>query len=51
VAEAARAGLLGVAVGEGTTLVLDRDETVRAADRLGLFLIGIGRTSTGATPA
>jgi DUF1009 family protein len=36
--EAARAGLSGVAIGAGSTLVLDREETVRTADRLGLFL-------------
>ena len=36
--EAARAGLSGVAVGAASTLILDRDETVRTADRLGLFL-------------
>jgi DUF1009 family protein len=38
---AARAGLRGVAVASGVTLVLDREETVRTADRLGLFLIGV----------
>lgn len=41
VREAARAGLAGIAVGQGSTLVLDRDETVREADRLGLFVIGV----------
>lgn len=40
-AEAAKAGLKGVAVGSGATLVLDREEAVRAADRLGLFLVGV----------
>jgi DUF1009 family protein len=38
VIEAARAGLAGVAIGAGSTLILDRLATVRAADRLGLFL-------------
>jgi UDP-2,3-diacylglucosamine hydrolase len=38
---AARAGLRGVAVASGVTLVLDREETVRTADRLGLFLLGV----------
>jgi DUF1009 family protein len=34
-ARAAKAGLRGVAVASGVTLVLDREETVRTADRLG----------------
>ena len=38
VLEAARAGLSGLALGNGSTLVLDREETIRAADRLGLFV-------------
>lgn len=38
---AAKAGLRGVAVASGVTLVLDREETVRTADRLGLFLLGV----------
>jgi DUF1009 family protein len=33
--------LRGVAVASGVTLVLDREETVRAANRLGLFLFGM----------
>ncbi|HEX5867055.1 MAG TPA: UDP-2,3-diacylglucosamine diphosphatase LpxI [Beijerinckiaceae bacterium] len=41
VARAAAAGLRGVAVASGVTLVLDREETVRIADRLGLFLVGV----------
>jgi DUF1009 family protein len=40
-ARAAKAGLRGVAVGSGATLILDLDETLRTADRLGLFLLGI----------
>ncbi len=40
-ANAARAGLRGVAVASGVTLVLDREEAVRTADRLGLFLLGV----------
>lgn len=38
VAEAAKAGLSGIAIGSGSTLVADQDETLRMADRLGLFL-------------
>jgi DUF1009 family protein len=38
---AAKAGLRGVAIATGVTLVLDQDETVRTADRLGLFLVGV----------
>ena len=41
VAEAARAGLSGIAVGQGSTLVLDQEETLRMADRLGLFLMSV----------
>jgi hypothetical protein len=47
VAEAARAGLGGLAVGAGSTLILDRDGTVEAADRLGLALLGVATTSEG----
>jgi len=39
---AARAGLQGVAIGAGDTLVLDEPATIRMADRLGLYLIGVG---------
>ena len=38
---AAEAGLRGIAVGANATIVLDRDEVIRAADRVGLFLVGI----------
>ncbi|HEX2126011.1 MAG TPA: UDP-2,3-diacylglucosamine diphosphatase LpxI [Thermoleophilaceae bacterium] len=38
VLEAARAGLSGIAVGAGSTLLLDREESLRTADRLGLFI-------------
>ncbi len=41
VARAEAAGLGGIAVEAGATLVLDRDATVAAADRAGLFLVGI----------
>jgi DUF1009 family protein len=37
----AAAGLKGIAVEAGATLVLDRPEVVRAADALGLFVLGI----------
>ena len=42
-----RAGLKGVAIGCGVTLVLDQDETIATADRLGLFLVALepGRSS------
>jgi DUF1009 family protein len=42
VTEARRAGLSGIAVGARSTLVLDRAETVRAAERAGLFVISVG---------
>ncbi|TNE36642.1 MAG: DUF1009 domain-containing protein [Alphaproteobacteria bacterium] len=35
------AGLAGVAVAAGAALILDRDEVVETANRLGLFLFGI----------
>jgi DUF1009 family protein len=41
ITNAARAGLSGVAIASGQTIVLDRDATVREADRLGLFLLGL----------
>ncbi|MET0742865.1 MAG: UDP-2,3-diacylglucosamine diphosphatase LpxI [Microvirga sp.] len=41
IAMAARAGLAGVAVGMGSTLVADRRGTIEAADRLGLFLLTV----------
>lgn len=43
VALAAETGLRGIAVEAYSTIVLDRDEVVAAADRAGLFMIGIGR--------
>ena len=38
---AAEAGLQGIAVEAGATLLLDRDEVVRAADAAGLFVVGV----------
>jgi UDP-2,3-diacylglucosamine hydrolase len=38
---AAETGLRGIAAQAGATLLLDRDEVVRAADRTGLFVVGI----------
>jgi DUF1009 family protein len=43
VANAARAGLEGIAIAQGLTLVLNRAATVAAADKAGLFLIGVDR--------
>ncbi len=43
VAVAAEAGLRGIAVEAGATMVLDRAEVVAAADRVGLFVVGISR--------
>lgn len=39
---AAETGLRGIAVQATATIVLDRDEVIRAADRAGLFLVGVG---------
>jgi DUF1009 family protein len=41
VAEAAKAGLAGIAIGAGSTFVLEQEETLRTADRLGLFLMAV----------
>ena len=41
VAAAAEAGLAGIAVEAGSTLVIDRAAMIEAADRFGLFVIGI----------
>ena len=41
--QVAKAGLRGVAVGAGTTIILDVDELVRAADDAGVFIIGVAR--------
>lgn len=41
VREAARAGLSGIAIGAGSTFVLEQEETLRIADRLGLFLVAV----------
>ena len=39
----ADAGLRGIAVGAGSTIILDVDELVRAADKAGVFVIGVAR--------
>ena len=44
---AARAGLAGVAIGAGQSLVLEREETVRCADAAGLFVIGLAASDSG----
>jgi UDP-2,3-diacylglucosamine hydrolase len=41
---AAKAGLLGIAVEADATIVLDQDEVIRAADRAGLFVVGVRRS-------
>jgi DUF1009 family protein len=41
VAEAAKAGLSGIAIGAGSTFVLEQEKTLRTADRLGLFLVAV----------
>jgi len=39
----AEAGLRGIAVGAGTTIILDIDEVVREADKAGIFIVGVAR--------
>lgn len=41
VSEVAKAGLSGIAIGAGSTFVLEQEETLRTADRLGIFLIAV----------
>jgi DUF1009 family protein len=41
VMEAAKAGLSGIAIGAGSTFVLEQESTLRTADRLGLFLVAV----------
>jgi DUF1009 family protein len=41
ISEAAKAGLAGVAVGAGSTLLVEQEATLAAADRLGLFLVAV----------
>ena len=43
IALAAKAGLRGIAIEAHSTIVLDRDEVIRDADRAGLFVVGVGR--------
>ncbi len=45
VAQAVVAGLAGIAVEAGATLVLDQEETVRRADQNGLFVTGFERVA------
>jgi UDP-2,3-diacylglucosamine hydrolase len=49
VREAARAGVRGIAIGAGSTLVIDREETIAAADGAGLFILGVEPPSATAT--
>jgi len=44
VAAAVEAGLQGIAVEAGATLLIDRAEVVRAADATGLFVVGVRRS-------
>jgi UDP-2,3-diacylglucosamine hydrolase len=41
VVEVAKSGLSGIAIGAGSTLLLDQDESLRTADRLGIFLAAV----------
>jgi DUF1009 family protein len=44
VAKAVKAGLEGIAVASGTSLILDRDATIAAANKAGIFLMGVDRS-------
>lgn len=41
ISQVAAAGLRGIAVGAGSTIILDVDELVRAADHAGVFVVGV----------
>jgi UDP-2,3-diacylglucosamine hydrolase len=41
---AVETGLRGIAIEADATIVLDLDEVIRAADRAGLFVVGVGRS-------
>lgn len=41
------AGLAGIAIAAGAALILDREATIEAANRLGLFLVGINGGEEG----
>ena len=41
VQRAVEAGLRGIAIGAGASIILRRDEVVRAADEAGLFLVAL----------
>jgi DUF1009 family protein len=47
VANAASAGLAGVAVAAGHTIIADAAEVIAAADRAGIFVVGIGEGAAG----
>jgi len=47
VANAARAGLIGIAVEAGGALIIDGAAVARAADRAGLFVVGIDPVAPG----
>lgn len=47
VARAEKAGLAGIAVEAGRALVLERAEVTEAANRAGLFVVGVERASRG----
>jgi UDP-2,3-diacylglucosamine hydrolase len=44
---AVRAGLAGIAVSAGTSLILDRDEVIRRADAAGIFIEGCDMDAKG----
>ena len=41
IALAAKAGLSGIGLQAGATIIVDRDETIALADQTGLFIIGL----------
>ncbi len=50
VTAAAAAGLRGIAVEAGGALIVDREDTVAAADATGLFLVGVDAQAAEKTP-
>ena len=41
---AAKHGLCGIAIEKDSTLVLDRDEVIKQADKHGIFVVGVDET-------
>jgi DUF1009 family protein len=43
----AKAGLAGIAVSAGSTIIAEAAETIAAADRAGIFIVGVSEGGAG----